>query len=196
MTLPLPASRPQVDTDHPVPLLVGDVEHVGVAHDAGVVDQGVEPAGQLQRARHDALGGVVLGHVGDDRRRPPADRLDLGGGGGETVSVEVDQHQIAAGVRQAEREGETDPLTSTGDDAAAAAKVEEVAGDVGEREGSAEGHGVAPLEAPPDERPCGRGGFLRSSKVPRERPSADRPRRRGQSPSTGAGRVTTPAATI
>ena len=115
----------EVDPDHRVPLLLGGVHQHPVAHEAGVVDQDVEPAELVDRLLHHRRGLLEVGHVGAVRHRPAARRLDRGDDlvgrrlpralAGERDAVVVD-HDGRAVRGQLERVRPADAAARSGDD--------------------------------------------------------------------------------
>ena len=67
----------QIGVEHPVPLLEAQVLDHRVAHDAGVVDQDVDPAKPLARLVHEGLGRIGLRDVGLGEVAVPLDLLQL-----------------------------------------------------------------------------------------------------------------------
>ena len=68
-----------VDRDRQVPSLLGHPLYRRDAHHAGVAHEHVEPAELMHGLLNHPHDFVLAGDVGVDRRRPPAERGDLGG---------------------------------------------------------------------------------------------------------------------
>ena len=68
----------QVDVDHRVPVVLGEVERIGAADDAGIVDEDVEAAERLRWSQSTiALTGSMRGEIGLDRMEAaPPRRFD------------------------------------------------------------------------------------------------------------------------
>ena len=114
----------EMHVDHRVPVILGHLVEDHVAQDAGVVHHAVDPAIGVQRALHDALGGIPGGHaLGVDHRLPAAlldDRLGLFRRGGGTAIARdghtdiVDDH-LGAFAGHHERDLAPDAATRTRD---------------------------------------------------------------------------------
>ena len=116
----------QVDVHHLVPVLLGEVERVGAADDAGVVDQDVDAAERLHAAgtRRRAIGSV-RGQVGLDRqeaaaRAPATCALGLG------RRRAADGDDVGAGLRQRDGDALAEAGVGAGDEGDLAGEIEEV----------------------------------------------------------------------
>ena len=74
-----------VDGDHAVPLLGVGADDRAQEHQAGVVDQGVQPSEPLDGLLDGRLGLGAVGDVGFHGQRGAARLVDLGGEGFQTV---------------------------------------------------------------------------------------------------------------
>ena len=99
----------QVHVEGGRPVLVGDLGQGGVAHDAGVVDEHVEPAPLRHDGVHRALDGGRVGHVGGDAEGVAARASDRVGGGFDSRRVAVDQGHAGARLGQGDGGGGADP---------------------------------------------------------------------------------------
>ncbi len=106
----------QVHLDDGVPLLRRHLDQRAVAQDAGVVDQGVEPAELLDRGVHDRLRGLDLGAVADREHRRAAGRDDLVDDGlaGRLVDLADDDAGALAG--ELDRLTAAEAASGAGDD--------------------------------------------------------------------------------
>ena len=110
----------EVDVDHRVPVGLGEVDGVGAADDAGVVDEDVEGAERQERLRR--LGGGVEGEgeagglqaLGGDEVEGRGDGRAAGG------------DDLGAGAGEAEGDGLADAGVGAGDEGAAAVEAEGV----------------------------------------------------------------------
>ena len=116
----------QVDLDDGVPLVLGHREDHPVAQDAGVVDEHVEAAEQVDRLLHQRLGAVERRHVGVVGDRHAAGRGDLvdhrlgrpGVAAGAVARAAEVVHQHVGAVRgEQQRVLAADAPAGAGDDA-------------------------------------------------------------------------------
>ena len=122
---------PEVDVDHPVPLVDRHVAEPilrEVPHDGGVVDQDVDAAERVDgRARH-GLCRREIPHVDGhaDGREPSPSRASAALAGG--ALVDVGQHHGGAGFAECTPVGHADAAGTTGDDGDLPAQIEELRG--------------------------------------------------------------------
>src|SRR5205823_6967886 len=113
-----------VDADQPVEAFLRGFEDVGARawRNAGVVDQQIEPAKGLPREVHEPLVIADAGHIRLANLRPDlvaiipgiADTIEGGLPGGRGVAGKIDD-EIAANLRQFQRDAATDAARRTGD---------------------------------------------------------------------------------
>ena len=103
---------PQVDVDHRVPLLVLHADDHVVAGDAGVVDQHVQLAPQLDDLIDHFADAVAVGHVAGDRFGRAAGGANGGHGVGQAFGVDVDAGHLGPGRGQ--RLGDAAPQAARG----------------------------------------------------------------------------------
>ena len=111
----------EVGVDHRVPILLGKVDAVGAADDAGIIDEDVEAAELLQRLVDHALHRFDGGEVGGDDLRLAAERADLlhrflGGRA-------ADGGDVGAGGGERQRDRLADAGIGAGDDRGLAGKI-------------------------------------------------------------------------
>jgi len=113
----------QVGGDDGVELLIGHLPHRGVAQDARVVDQDVEPAVLGDGAVDEGLGGLAAADgddLGDGGAARGGDCVD---GGGRDVGVDVVDHDRGAAAGQLAGVGEAEAPARSGDDGDLAGQV-------------------------------------------------------------------------
>ena len=115
----------QVDADHRLPRLVAHrggrgavlpLDELGVAQDAGVVDQHVDAAPTLRDGSHARLDGGRFGHIDALELALAARGHDLGDERAAADVVHVEAGHAAALAREAQRRGATDPGRCARDD--------------------------------------------------------------------------------
>ncbi len=111
----------EVDVDHRVPVGLGDVEEVGGAEDAGVVDQDVDPSERRERRRGRGLDLAAAGDVAADR---PGLGAELGGERLGRGGVDVPEREPGAARREQPRAGGADAVGGAGDDDDLAGEIE------------------------------------------------------------------------
>jgi hypothetical protein len=116
-----PERRAEIDVHHRGVVIVGHrLDALAADQMPGVADQDVQPAEELGRSRDQRvdLGGV--GDIGLQDGRPAAELGDqLAGLLGLVGRVAVMHDDLGPGLRQAEGDGGTDPVTGSGDQGAA-----------------------------------------------------------------------------
>ena len=101
----------------------GDAGQVVVGEDGGAVHQHPHRA-QVPRRRQEPLRGRGVGQVGAHRHHPRPQGLGLGGRGRRLgLARAVVEHQVAAGLGQAEGDGPAHPAGPSGDQRAGSAAV-------------------------------------------------------------------------
>jgi hypothetical protein len=117
LACPAEVERPlEVDPQHGVPVLLFHAHEEGVAGDAGVVDQVVDPAVGRGHGGRDAVGGRGVADVGVAGLGPAAGLDDGPGHGLELVLLDVDQDDRRALGRELAGDGLADPLGGPGDE--------------------------------------------------------------------------------
>src|SRR5499426_4091973 len=103
--------RTQVDRQHAVPVVLGELEQRPDFGDAGVVEQHVEAPPALVGEIEHALDVRRAGHVGLNASLP-----ELVGKGLDAVAIDIRQQQLRAVARHASRAGGADATRSAGDE--------------------------------------------------------------------------------
>jgi len=115
-----PVDAGEVDVDHPLEVLGGDLAHGAVAGDAGVGEDEVDATEVLSRSvdRRGQLGGVA--HV---RLPPGVLGAELGDDGLQLVGLEPDEGDASASAGQLTGDPRSDAAGSTGDERDVASEV-------------------------------------------------------------------------
>ena len=107
--------RLEVGVDHRVPILFGEVDRVGAADDAGIVDQDVEPPELLDRRAYDTVcTGSMVERSADtiSARRPSARALATVSSAG----VRPTRGDVGPGPGERQRDRLADAGVGAGDD--------------------------------------------------------------------------------
>ena len=105
----------QMDVEHRVEVLRCELLDVGVAHEAGVVDERVEAAEAIERRGHDRLGAGGRRDRLVARERAAARGLDLAGHGARVLAREVVHDHRRAAARKLDGVGAAEPAARAGD---------------------------------------------------------------------------------
>ena len=122
---------PEVDVDHPVPLVDRDVAEPvlrEVPHDRGVVDEDVDAAERVDRGARHGLRRREIPHVDGHADHAGAVGLQRVGGLGGGALVDVGEHHGGAGFAECTPVGHADAAGTTGDDGDLPGQVEELRG--------------------------------------------------------------------
>ncbi|CAB4889214.1 unannotated protein [freshwater metagenome] len=102
---------PQVDVEHPLPVIKREVSHATHRSDTGVIDNDVDLAESLNNAVCERLNGCGAGHVYLNARH-----AKFGGGSGDSRFVHAGDDDGGAGFFQALRNSFANSRRTSGDD--------------------------------------------------------------------------------
>ena len=106
----------EIDVQAMAPELRGEVEETAGSEDACVVHEHVDARELAEESIDGDIDVRDLRHVADERHGPPSERTRIGGRVGERFGVAVEQREVVAVCREAQRDGATDAGAGTGHD--------------------------------------------------------------------------------